>query len=267
MRLRTKALAAVAAFALIANPALPHQVMDHVHEVTAHAHDAYSSLAAEAHRGLGDTVPGGTAHTVAQPAETGSYAFTVRNADGSPGRWNPCQIHKIVVNPAHAPAGAIADLKAAVAKLDTATGLRFEITGRTSAAPTSRWGTAAVRGGWAPVLVAWGSPGTGPLGTNGEAGETQPVWVRNADGKQVFVSGEIVFASTVTGYTPGFKAGTVSRGALMLHELGHLAGLDHTGDRSQVMYPQIGFATGYGAGDLAGLKALGAGGCLAVPAP
>jgi hypothetical protein len=58
----------------------------------------------------------------------------------------------------------------------------------------------------------------------------------------------------------------VSRATLMLHELGHLAGLGHA-NSSAVMRPDLGPAgpTRYGPGDLTGLRALGRGGCLAVP--
>jgi hypothetical protein len=49
---------------------------------------------------------------------------------------------------------------------------------------------------------------------------------------------------------------------IMVHELGHLAGLDHVTDQREAMDP-IGGAKAYGPGDLAGLWSLNAGaGCL-----
>lgn len=50
--------------------------------------------------------------------------------------------------------------------------------------------------------------------------------------------------------------------AIVLHELGHLVGLGHVTDATQLMYPegQPG-VTDFGAGDLAGLAALGRGTC------
>jgi predicted Zn-dependent protease len=48
----------------------------------------------------------------------------------------------------------------------------------------------------------------------------------------------------------------------MLHELGHLVGLDHVDDPGQLMYPVTALAvTDYAAGDLRGLHRLSTGPC------
>lgn len=51
-----------------------------------------------------------------------------------------------------------------------------------------------------------------------------------------------------------------ARGVVM-HELGHLVGLDHVDNDSQVMAPRGSTVTEFGAGDRAGLRLLGSGGC------
>lgn len=50
----------------------------------------------------------------------------------------------------------------------------------------------------------------------------------------------------------------------MQHELGHLVGLDHVADPTQLMYSEGGpsQASDWGNGDLAGLNQLGSGGCF-----
>jgi hypothetical protein len=51
--------------------------------------------------------------------------------------------------------------------------------------------------------------------------------------------------------------------AVVLHELGHLVGLDHVTAANQLMYPQSQpGVVDFGAGDLTGLAALGRGTCL-----
>jgi Zn-dependent protease with chaperone function len=51
--------------------------------------------------------------------------------------------------------------------------------------------------------------------------------------------------------------------AVVLHELGHLVGLDHVTAADQLMYPQVQpGVTDFGAGDLTGLAALGRGTCM-----
>ena len=61
--------------------------------------------------------------------------------------------------------------------------------------------------------------------------------------------------------------GTRSVGVVIMHELGHLVGLDHVNDTQMIMAPAISTYSTWGAGDLAGLKRVGAGnGCLPTPA-
>jgi len=83
------------------------------------------------------------------------------------------------------------------------------------------------------------------------------------------VSGYTVFAATPA-LTAGFgPAPYATRGRMLLHELGHIAGLMHTTDPNQVMYPIIdGRAGTYAAGDRAGLAHVGAAaGCLGAETP
>ena len=50
-------------------------------------------------------------------------------------------------------------------------------------------------------------------------------------------------------------------GSILLHELGHLVGLDHVPDEGELMYPQSITQTTYGPGDREGLARLGAISC------
>ena len=65
----------------------------------------------------------------------------------------------------------------------------------------------------------------------------------------------------------GFQSGG-SVGTLLLHELGHAAGLQHVSYTREVMYPVIGSSSpaGYTTGDRTGLGKVGAGvGCMRTP--
>lgn len=265
MRLIMKAAAAAVAFGILASPTASSTVLAHVHDaMTAIRHEVHST-----HFTGGVTNDGTIPARPDLPAWNdveGSSHYAFENLNGnSPVRWNPCTPIEIVVNLRNAPAGAVADLKAAAHQVSIASGLRLDVLGTTNAAPTENWGEAPVNGAWSPVLVAFGPTGTGPLQTPGASGTTQPVMKPNADGTYVYVSGEVVFNSGQNAsFQPGFGRGNY-RATLMTHELSHLVGLDHVDDPNQVMYPTIGYAPNLGAGDRAGLRILGSGGCVTEP--
>ncbi len=115
----------------------------------------------------------------------------------------------------------------------------------------------------------------GPVGF--DPCETEIHYVIRPDGSppegDAIVAEAFAEASRVTGFTfvldgqdlaPELdrRGGRVQVRSVVLHEIGHLLGLDHVADPSQVMYefssPDV---TAYQAGDLAGLEALGTGRC------
>jgi hypothetical protein len=169
---------------------------------------------------------------VDRPAASSAFTIAERAADGSPVRW--CASVHVVVNPAGGPPDALA-----------------AVDGATAAAPTAAWPQVG-----RPVLVAWGPPGTGPLGAAGESGATTRAWVGDR-----YVSALVVHNSEhVNLMRSGYGADRTV--ALLEHELGHVLGLGHVDDPTQVMFDQVGSVGSLGAGDRAGLAAIGkAGDC------
>jgi hypothetical protein len=205
---------------------------------------------------------------------SGAYTFLVANPDGSPVRWNPCAPIHYATNLAEAPPGAAGVVAGALARVTAAPGITFVDDGSTTEIPASnrqpyqphRYGNA-----WAPVVIAWAHPSqTDVLPGGNVIGEGGSSWVQTAGGPKVFVSGEVVIDADNTGsFASSFGAGS-TLGELLLHEVGHVTGLGHTTDRSQVMYPVLEPlpAAAYGSGDLAGLDRMGmSAGCVATPTP
>ncbi|MCA1822713.1 MAG: matrixin family metalloprotease [Mycobacteriales bacterium] len=108
-----------------------------------------------------------------------------------------------------------------------------------------------------PVLIGWFSPtdqSLVPL-TGDALGYGEPD-LASVNGHDVYVSGEIGLRQGAM--RAGFD-GPDSLGATLLHEWGHVIGLEHTGDRRQLMYGGTSPTTvsHFQSGDRAGLRRLG----------
>ena len=189
----------------------------------------------------------------------------VDSKTGEPVRY-PCSELHYVINPSLATEAAIADVHTAIKETSEATGIAFVFDGTTDeVAGPGRESYQPDRYGhrWAPILIGWqpglrSDDGGHAVGVGGS--EARP----NRDGVFVFVSGQAVF-DPEGNLNDGF--GGKTWGQVMLHELGHVVGLDHVETPDQVMNPVLGLrAASWGNGDRIGLRALGIG-SRCVPPP
>jgi hypothetical protein len=149
------------------------------------------------------------------------YAFWGRAPSGAPYRWNPSQT--VTVAYFARPGAPPIDIAGAIASLAQATGLSMKLVGA---------GPADITVSFVPNL------------NGGLAGSTSEE--RDTNG---FIDKADVVLSEQTPKTLLHEA--------LLHELGHAVGLGHAPRPGEVMDPQLTGQTGYQAGDLAGLRALG----------
>jgi hypothetical protein len=202
------------------------------------------------------------------PAGDGPSEFLFTQPGGDdPVAFDPCRPVRYVVNPDGAPAGSDALVEEAVARTAAATGLRFEPAGTTDEVwskdrdpyQPGRYGER-----WAPVLIAWSNESEVPALGGYVAGIGGPQAVPAEDGRSVFVTGAAVLDAGDLGPAMAVPAGVDAVRAVIQHELGHVVGLDHVADPTQLMYTEGSPAqtSDWGDGDLRGLRALGSGDCF-----
>jgi len=203
------------------------------------------------------------------PAAAGWSAGYV-DEQGAPGRWDPCEPVPFVVQAGWVPDSGRADLEEALRRLSEASGLHFVDEGDTDELPSrARAAYQPERYGerWAPLLIGWVPAQATDVGLGGGVqGVSAAVAVPSTGGPSL-VSGQVVLDAS-NRLAGGFGAGTTD-GEVLLHELAHAVGLGHVLDPTQVMYPQTTSSESvFGAGDRAGLAALGAAaGCHPAPSP
>ncbi len=221
-----------------------------------------AALAAGLHASGAVTLPG-----VRPPAsDPTSYALLFPATDGEHnfGAYDPCRPIHYVVRPDNAPPGADELIVEAVAEISGATGLQFIDDGATAEAPSLRrelHQPARYGERWVPVLIAWSTPAESPAlgGKAAGQGGSYPV---TSGPFRVLVTGQAILDAEYAADVMARPNGRNYVQALIMHELGHVVGLGHVDDPTQLMYSGNVGITELGAGDRAGLALLGTGPCL-----
>jgi hypothetical protein len=203
------------------------------------------------------------------PAGTGSTAFVLQDVpDGDQpfAAYDPCRPVHYVVRPDHAIPGGETLIREAVAAASAATGLQFVDDGTTTESPAderkafqpNRYGKR-----WAPVLIAWSTPQETPGLAGDIAGDGGSNYVQAPGQPLVLVAGQIrLDAPDLAGILSGRPDGAAQVRAVIMHEWGHVLGLDHIDDPGQLMHAENKGLLDFAAGDRAGLALLGSGPCV-----
>ena len=191
----------------------------------------------------------------------GQFRFTnTQPGSREPVSYNPCRPIHYVVNPTGAPADYLSLVEQAVTEVARATGFEFEYDGTTGDRDFENRGGLSVRS--TPVLIGWATPEEVPGLAGDIAGLGGSAYVERTPDHRAYVTGMVALDTEVFARLSSQPGGFEALRAIVMHELGHVVGLAHVQDPSELMYDDNLGRTSFGPGDLEGLARLGAVDCL-----
>lgn len=193
------------------------------------------------------------------PFASDSYRFLAENSDGTPVGYSPCRPLHYVVNNELVPAGAQHLVPAAINTVSLATGIRFIDDGTTTEQPSAQrepYQPGSYGDRWAPLLIAWTTPEVAPQLEGKVIGTGGSTHFSYDDGPKTFVTGSLELDAPQITEELRQPDWELYATAVILHELGHVMGLEHVDDPRQLMFPEIGTPEGLAVGDLNGLYEL-----------
>ena len=190
------------------------------------------------------------------PDGPGAFAFSATQPGRSdePVGYSPCEPLEVVINDDQAPDGVEGLVEDALDEVATLTGLRIVLVGPSDELPTPD-GSRPLD---SPALIAWTDPEQVPALEGRVAGLGGSTVVEEPLRSRVwFRTGQVALDSPDLTEILDRPDGSEQVLAIVRHEIGHLVGLDHTPDGSQLMHSENVGVAEFQAGDRRGLARLG----------
>ncbi|MET0526160.1 MAG: matrixin family metalloprotease [Nocardioides sp.] len=189
-----------------------------------------------------------------------AYAF-MDTLEGEPVAYSSCRLVQVAVYPAGGPPDAEQLVREAVARMRTATGLDIVVAGVFGGhAPNWNFEAAPIHPD-DPISVSWQDGDAIAELTDHTAGLGGSRIIESPTGTPYRVAGTIALSRDY--YSLLTERGDHSEAlAVLLHEFGHVFGLDHADSSRELMNADNTGLTTLGPGDLEGLRLLGRGPCV-----
>jgi len=212
------------------------------------------------------STPLGTPPAVVSEGVPYTFISTQTSATGGtvPVAWSPCRPIHVAINTTGAPENSVPYVRIVMGEITRATGLQFTYDGLTDEPPTEnrqpyqpdRYGDR-----WAPVIIGFADDEQIPKLDGDVAGVAQPMPLTRSDLDYSVITTASLWLDTTLLDEPGTASGPAWLPVLR-HEFGHVIGLDHVDDPTQLMNPKtVAGINDYQSGDLYGLAQLGKGRC------
>ena len=189
-----------------------------------------------------------------------TYAF-MDTFEGEPIAYSSCRLVQVAVYPAGGPPDAEQLVREAVARMRTATGLDVVVSGVFGGhAPNWNFEAAPIHPD-DPISVSWQDGDAIAELTDHTAGLGGSRIIESPNGTPYRVAGTIALSRDY--YSLLTERGDHSEAlAVLMHEFGHVFGLDHADSSRELMNADNTGLTTLGPGDLEGLRLLGRGPCV-----
>jgi hypothetical protein len=191
----------------------------------------------------------------AAPAGEPQFAFMFDD-EGKPVGFEPCKPVPYVTDLSKAPPGAEELLDEALARISEVSGLEFVDEGATDEAPSNDRPERQDRYGdrYAPVLVTWLTEEEDPELAGDAVGHASPIAIDPDGSGYRIVTGQVVMDAAEQDRDLTLMT--------LLHEIGHLVGLDHVQDPTDIMHADSEVPPVLTPGALKGLEELGRARCF-----
>lgn len=189
-----------------------------------------------------------------------TYAFLDSDGD-QPVTYTSCRPIQVAVYPAGGPPDAEQLVREAVVRMRSATGLDIVVVGAFGGhAPNWNFKAAPVHRD-DPISVSWQDGDAIAEMTDHTAGLGASRILTNPDGSRRRVAGTIALSRDYYALLTerGYRGEAL---AVLLHEFGHVFGLDHVDSPHELMHDENNDLISFGPGDLEGLRRLGRGPCF-----